>query len=145
MSSRGLGDVYKRQEDKDKVINAIRNFFDFDKIREEEHGMEKLLIAESNSLTSLLKLHRLLREQRILDAARKYLMKSIVGSRITFMLNKQVAAIGKLSFIDKEHESPLGPIKVTIDYKDPVIVVDWLTPKTAKGVPLWENAIPPEE
>ncbi len=72
-------------------------------------------------------------------------MKSIVGSRITFMLNKQVAAIGKLSFIDKEHESPLGPIKVTIDYKDPVIVVDWLTPKTAKGVPLWENAIPPEE
>lgn len=131
-------------ENKDKVINAISNFFDFETLREEKSGDNIILIAEARTLKSLMKFHKALRDERILDSARKYLQKGINGSVIFFMLNKQAAAVGRISFVDSEKESPLGPIKVTIEYKDPQAVVDWLTPRTAKGVPLWENPMPQE-
>ncbi|BAB65963.1 RNA-binding domain-containing protein [Sulfurisphaera tokodaii] len=132
-------------EDENKVLQAIRNLFDFENLKEEKSGYTKILVAESHTLLSLQKFHRKLREERILDAARKYLTKNLIGNVITFMLNKQAAAVGKISFVDDEKESPLGPIKVTIEYKDPQALIDWLTPKTAKGVPLWENPIPSDE
>ncbi|BFH74147.1 RNA-binding domain-containing protein [Sulfurisphaera javensis] len=132
-------------EDYNKVLQAIRNFFDFDNLREENKGYIKIILAESHSLQSLEKFYKRLREERILDAARKYLTKGTIGNIITFMLNKQAAAVGRISFVDSENESPLGPIKVTIEHKDPQAVIDWLTPRTAKGVPLWENPIPSDD
>lgn len=132
-------------EDENKVLKAVRNLFDFETLREEKIGYSKLLIAESHSVKSLERFYRKLREERILDAARKYLTRGTLGNIISFMLNKQAAAVGKISFVDSEKESPLGPIKVTIEYKDPQIIIDWLTPRTAKGVPLWENPIPSDD
>jgi len=129
-------------ENKDKVLQAMLNFFDFERISEEKVGISLVIIGESSTLRSLIKFHRALREEKILDSARKYLYKGINGNSISFMLHKQAAAVGRISFVDSENESPLGPIKVRIEYKDPQAVIDWLTPKTAKGVPLWENPIP---
>ena len=129
-------------EDENKVLQAVKNFFDFESLREERNGYTKILIMESSTLSSLEKFHFKLREERILDAARKYLFKGLVGNVISFMLNKQAAAVGKISFVDSENESPLGPIKVEIEHNDPEAVIDWLAPKTSKGVPLWENPIP---
>ncbi len=131
-------------EDEDKVKVAIMNFFDFESIRVEEKPLGKVIFAEANSLSSLKKMHRVLREERILDAARKYLRRGIQGKKITFMIHKQAASVGVLSFVDDERESPLGPIEVTIEYENPEEVVDWLAPKTARGRPLWENPIPDE-
>lgn len=132
-------------EDENKVLQAVRNLFDFENFREEKIGYNKVLIMESSTIRSLERFYRKLREERILDAARKYLMRGVIGNVISFMLNKQAAAVGKISFVDSEGESPLGPIKVTIEYKDPQILVDWLTPKTSKGVPLWENPMPADD
>ena len=129
-------------EDKEKVLQAMLNFFDFEKIREEKVGLSIVIIGESSTLKSLLRFHKALRDEKILDAARKYLLKGVEGESISFMLNKQAAAVRRISFVDSEKESPLGPIKVRIEYRDPQAVIDWLTPKTAKGVPLWENPIP---
>lgn len=129
-------------EDESKVLKAIQTFFDYDKLIKEKDGIYEILIVESDKLTSLLKLHRILRREKILDASRKYLMKGLQGSTITFMLNKQAAAVGVISFVDSERESSLGPIIVEIESKNPKVIIDWLTPKTAKGVPLWENPIP---
>jgi len=129
-------------EDENKVIQAVKNFFDFESLKEEKESYIKILIMESHTLLSLEKFYHKLREERILDAARKYLFKGLVGNVISFMLNKQAAAVGKISFVDSEKESPLGPIKVEIEHKDPEAVINWLTPKTSKGVPLWENPIP---
>jgi len=131
-------------EDKDKVLQAMLNFFDFERISEEKVGISLVIIGESSTLRSLMRFHRALRDEKILDSARKYLYKGINGNSISFMLNKQAAAVRRISFVDSENESPLGPIKVRIEYKDPQTVIDWLTPKTAKGVPLWENPIPQE-
>lgn len=131
-------------ESKEKVIQALNNVFDYDQLLEEREGYAVKLVAVSNSLRSLTKLHKLLREERILDSARKHLLAGIEGNRLTFMLNKQVAHVGKVVFADTERESPLGPIKITVESSDPRAVVDWLAPKTAKGVPLWENPMPSE-
>ncbi len=131
-------------EDEDKVKVAILNFFDFEDIRVEEKPLGKVIVAEASSLSSLRKMHKVLREERILDAARKYLKRGISGKKVTFMLHKQAASVGVLSFVDDERESPLGPIEVTIEYDNPEEVVDWLAPKTSKGRPLWENPIPDE-
>ncbi|BCU70243.1 RNA-binding domain-containing protein [Stygiolobus caldivivus] len=131
-------------ENKDKVLQAMLNFFDFERIKEEKVGISLVVIGESSTLKSLLRFHRALRDEKILDSARKYLYKGVSGNSISFMLNKQAAAVRRISFVDNENESPLGPIKVRIEYDDPQAVIDWLTPKTAKGVPLWENPIPQE-
>ncbi|MCQ4350305.1 MAG: hypothetical protein NO126_05535, partial [Sulfolobales archaeon] len=97
-----------------------------------------------HSLKGLQKLHKMLREERILDSARKHLLNGLEGDKLVFMLNKQVAFVGKVVFADSDRESPLGPIKITVESKNPLAVVDWLAPKTAKGVPLWENPMPNE-
>lgn len=129
-------------ESEEKVIKAIQTFFDYDELEKEKEGIYEILIAKSNRLSSLLKLHRLLRNQRILDASRRYLLKGLVGDTITFLLNKQAAAVGVISFVDSDRESPLGPIVVEITSKNPRAIIDWITPRTARGVPLLENPMP---
>lgn len=129
-------------EDPDKVRRAVENIIDPNEVRVEELAGTKILIAESRGLHGLAKLHRLLRQQRILDAARSVLRKSVQGNRIVFYLHKQAALMGKVSFVSGDHESPLGAIRVTIEHPDPKAVVDWLAPPTAMGKPLWEKEMP---
>jgi uncharacterized protein len=45
-----------------------------------------------------------------------------------FLLNKQAAHSRVIVLVDNWDESPLGPIKVTIDSKDLDKVIDWLVP-----------------
>ncbi|MDT7901417.1 RNA-binding domain-containing protein [Acidianus ambivalens] len=130
-------------EDESKVLTAIANFFDYEKITKEKRGdYIVVIVEESRTLKSLQKFHDALREEKILDVARKYLRRGISDNSISFMLHKQAAAIGVISFVDDERESPLGPISFYIEHKNPNEVVDWLAPRTAKGHPLWENKIP---
>ncbi len=131
-------------EDLNKVLSAIINFFNYDKMNVREEGISKILVLESNTLKSLTKFYRALRNERILDSARRYLMRGIMGNSISFMIHKQAASVGVLSFVDSDNESPLGAIKFYIEHSDPKAVIDWLAPKTAHGVPLWDNPIPPD-
>ncbi|QKQ99424.1 hypothetical protein GWK48_02570 [Metallosphaera tengchongensis] len=128
-------------EDEDKVRVAMFNFFTPEAVKVEE-GKYSLLVAESRTLSSLSKLHRGLREERILDAARRYLRRGLQGDRLQFMLHKQAATVGRITFVDSESESPLGPITFTLFHRDLEAVVDWLAPRTARGRPLWENPMP---
>lgn len=129
-------------ENPDKVKRAVENIMDPDEIRVEELAGSLILIAESRGLHGLAKLYRLLRQQRILDAARSVLRKSVQGNRIVFHLHKQAALMGKVSFVGGDRESPLGAIRVTIEHPDPKAVIDWLAPPTAMGKPLWEKEMP---
>jgi uncharacterized protein len=88
---------------------------------------------------SLKHLHKLLREQRILDTARSVFQKGLVGETVSFPLNKQAAFMGMVSFPPKEE--PLGSLHVQITGGEAVI--DWLAPKTENGVPI--NEIPLKE
>ncbi|EZQ06932.1 MULTISPECIES: RNA-binding domain-containing protein [Acidianus] len=129
-------------EDQDKVIKAIVNFFDFEMISKEKGGEWEIIVGNSTTLRSLVKLHRALREERILDAARKHLFRGISDNSLFFMIHKQAAASGVLAFVDDPTESPLGPITFSIECRNPREIIDWLTPRTSHGHPLWENPIP---
>jgi predicted RNA binding protein with dsRBD fold (UPF0201 family) len=58
------------------------------------------------------------------------------GDVVRFMLNKQVATVGKVSFTDGE--SALGPIAVTLEAPDIDRLMDYLAPRTRGGKPIQE-------
>ncbi|BBG23577.1 RNA-binding domain-containing protein [Sulfuracidifex tepidarius] len=132
----------KPSELKERVINAVSNFLIYEKVKEDSLDLSLVLTFESSSLKSLMKVHRALREEKILDASRKYLLRGLEGNTITFMIHKQAAAARVLTFVDSEEESPLGPIKFFIKSDKAKDVIDWLAPKTSHGRPLWENPMP---
>jgi len=129
-------------EDENKVKQAILNVFIPEHVEIEVRGKSKVIVAKAYSLKSLTKLHRLLRAERILDAARSVFKKSAHERSIIFYLNKQAAFRGRLSFTEAYGESPLGPITFIIEDVDVERLIDWLAPKTARGKPLWEMEMP---
>ncbi|RLF22000.1 MAG: hypothetical protein DRN15_10125 [Thermoprotei archaeon] len=129
-------------EELNKVKRAIKNVFVPAMYRIENREGKKYLVAEGYGSTSLIKLYKLLRMQRILDAAREYILKGVQGNKIVFYLHKQAAFAGVATFCDEEIESPLGPIKFTIECSDIEAVVNWLTPKTYQGKPIREHPPP---
>ena len=74
---------------------------------------------------------KLLSKQRIRDAARAVMRKHMRGRTTSFRLNKQVAAIGKVSFSDESH--PLGDIEVEITSDELESAIDRVAPNTRAG------------
>ena len=119
-------------EDEEKVRTAINNVLGAASITVQPFAKGSVLIAEAKGKDSLMKLRNLLHNDRIRDASRRLLFKSIRGNKINFFLNKQVAYAGHISFSEETAESPLGPIRFSIETDDPVALVEWLAEKTAK-------------
>jgi uncharacterized protein len=91
-----------------------------------------LLTADVDGQETLSTLRNVLRRDHIRDASRKALYRSIRGNNLVFYLNKQAAFAGHVSFSEAQAESPLGPIKVTVESEDPLKLIDWIAPKTSK-------------
>jgi uncharacterized protein len=117
-------------ESQEKVEAAIGTIVEGAKISTKPSSKGVILIAEASDQESLFKLHNVLRSDRIRDAARKQLFRSIQGNTISFCLNKQVAFSGHISFCEESGESPLGSIKIQIVTDNPVEMVEWLAKKT---------------
>jgi predicted RNA binding protein with dsRBD fold (UPF0201 family) len=117
-------------ENEDKVKMAVTNVLDHASITIKSSQKVGTISAGAERTDSLLKLRNLLRTDRIRDAARKTLFHSIRGSTISFCLNKQVAFAGHISFSEETAESPLGPIRVTIETNNPRQLIEWLAEKT---------------
>jgi hypothetical protein len=113
----------------EKVVRAIENIFP---------GLIMDILDDRieayDGPDSLLTLHRLLREQKILDTARSVMLTGRVGDAVQFRLNKQAAFMGLVSF--PPDEEPLGSIHVQITGDERL--VDWLAPQTENGVPIEE-------
>ena len=52
----------------------------------------------------------------------------LVADSTSFLLNKQAAATGIVVVIEEDQESPLGPIRVTLDCEELDAIIDWLVP-----------------
>jgi uncharacterized protein len=91
-----------------------------------------VLAADTKGVEPLITLGNVLRRDHIRDASRKALHHGLRGTNLIFYLNKQAASAGHVSFSEAEGESPLGPIKVTVEADDPLQLIDWLAPKTNK-------------
>ncbi len=120
----------------DKVVSAIEKIFPGLTM-----DMRGDRIEAYDGLESLRNLHKILRDQMILDTARAVMVEGRVGTIIQFSLNKQAAYVGKVNF--PFEEEPLGSIHVQITGGDQVI--DWLAPETENGVPIREIEISGDE
>ena len=119
-------------ESEEKVKSAINNILGNSVITVQPHGKGSVLMAEATGQDSLFKLRNMLRNDRVRDAARKLLFKSIRGNSINFCLNKQVTYSGHVSFSEETAESPLGPIRVTVNAENPRQLIEWLAEKTER-------------
>jgi len=122
----------KSTEAREKVEAAIKRIFP----TLELSLVGRSLVGESNSVESLDRLHQLLRQQAIRDSARSVMLRSRRDNIARFMLNRQVAFVGKVSFTGGE--SPLGPIVVTLEAPDIERLIDYLAPRTREGKPVRE-------
>jgi len=107
-------------ESREKVARAVLNIFP-----DAEFSGDDPIVAVSHSLECF---GEALRRQKIRDAARRVLRRGIRGQQTVFRLNKQVAAVGKVSFAEEEH--PLGDIEVEIVSEDIERTIDSIAPST---------------
>ena len=109
-------------EDREKVARAITNVFPDAEIQGDDP-----MIAHSHSLETF---RDLLKRQRIRDAARAVLRRVLKGGSTSFVLNKQVASVGKISFSEESHA--LGGIEVIVSTEDIQALMDSLVPEARR-------------
>jgi hypothetical protein len=122
----------KPTEAREKVEAAVKKIFPTLELKQSGDSV----VGESADVGSLSRLHQLLRQQMILDSARSAMRAGKQGETTQFMLNKQVAFVGRVSFTNGE--SPLGPIVVTLEAPDIDRLIDYLAPRTQEGRPIRE-------
>ncbi|WP_042667283.1 RNA-binding domain-containing protein [Desulfurococcus amylolyticus] len=102
-------------EDAEKVKKAVKNIFAGDIIIQELGNKYRVVKGVSPTIESLKPLKNLAKTQQVEPALKNYLIKYRTTTSITLLLHKQAAYAGKLSLIDSEKESPLGPVKIIIE------------------------------
>lgn len=112
----------KPTESREKVKLSLLNLFPELKIEVKE----KEICGETESIEYF---KELLKKQKIRDSARAILFKSRTDKAIKFELNKQVAYVGKINFVEEAH--PLGNISVTIEDENIESIIDEIAPSTA--------------
>ena len=124
-------------EDIDRVRSAVEKIFPCLEFEfQEREGFTSRLVGLGGR-DSLELFHELLRSRKILDTGRRNM--HIKGGTVTFILNKQAATVGKVSF--PAGDEPLGSIWVEIvaqDADEAARLVDWLAPPTENGHPQFE-------
>lgn len=112
-------------EDPDKVRAALLSIF--------PTGDFALADGEMKGPADLDRFGELIRRQKILDTARSQMQKGIRKGkgRTVFSLNKQVATVGKVSFVD--YRTVLGTITVSVEDEDIEGLIDRVAPMTVNG------------
>jgi predicted RNA binding protein with dsRBD fold (UPF0201 family) len=113
-------------ESQEKVGLAIKNIFGDLDLQLKLLHKASLLVGEGKGKESLTRLYDLLRREHIRSAARAVFLEGMDKKTIKFCLNKQVAYVGHVSFSRETAESPLGPIRVKIECREPRELVEWL-------------------
>ena len=112
-------------EDRGKVIESVKNVlgdFTFEiRLAPEE------VTFRSEDIRCLRKIHDQLRDRRVRDAARRFLVKKRDGNVLSLLLNRQAAYAGVIALCSNPEDSPLGPLVLRITSPDADSVVDWLT------------------
>lgn len=98
------------------------NIFPESIIDESENGF----VATANSCE---RLAELVRNMKILDSARAVLLRGKRNNSVKIRINKQVAFVGKLSFIE-DRDPPLGSIEVVIEDERIDEIIDKIAPST---------------
>ena len=111
-------------EDPEKVKQAVLNLFPGSEIEGAEGGF----FARCDSTE---RFKEVLWNLRILDTARAVLLRGMRENRTSFSLNKQVAFVGKVSFV--QEPMPLGSIDVVVEDEHLDELIDSIAPRTVNG------------
>jgi hypothetical protein len=111
-------------EDPAKVERAVLNLFPGSEV-------ERSAYAITAKTSSLERFKELIRNHRILDATRRVMVQGTNGNGTRFVLNKQAALSGKVSFLDGK--VALGGIQVAIEDEDLSTLIDQVAPITVDG------------
>jgi predicted RNA binding protein with dsRBD fold (UPF0201 family) len=114
-------------EDPQKVIAAIENVVEkcYPEFRYGSRAVGRARGSDSLSL-----IYEQVRSRSAMGVLRRMLLDNRSGDTTWFYLNKQAASAGIAAVIEDEQESPLGPIRVTLDCEELDKLVDWLVPET---------------
>ena len=108
-------------ESEEKIKEAILSLFPDANIRREGN----YIVARAESIDNFAKL---LREQRIRDAARGVFLSNLRGDVLEFRINKQVATRGRISF--SVGDMPLGDIIVVVEGENLRELIEEIAPDT---------------
>lgn len=114
-------------EDPQKVIGAI------EKVVERcfpEFLYGSRVVGRAAGSEPLSILYEQVRSRSAMGVLRRMLLDNRAGDSTWFLLNKQAAAAGIAAVIEDEQESPLGPIRVTLNSEELDRLIDWLVPET---------------
>lgn len=120
----------------EKVRAAVTNIFP---VHPEVKDFGIPHIQGSGDLDCLRRFHQLLREERILDTARRIMQSCIEGETMQFCLSKQIAYVGKVNFPPVEESLGSIHVEISADNQDDLRrIIDWLAPETFEGSPVEE-------
>ena len=108
-------------EDPEKVKHAVSNVLPYANVNVEEFFVK----AESDDITSLEKIYETIRSKQSQNIYRRNLEQNRDNDTTWFYLNKQAAYVGKIAICKDEDESPLGPIKVSLESSNIDELIDW--------------------
>ncbi|KGK99268.1 hypothetical protein LI82_04435 [Methanococcoides methylutens] len=131
-------------EDKELVEKAVMNMFPLIEI-ETVTTDEGDFIEGTGDIESLRNIHDLFRRELIIDTARTRLEAGSYRNptRSRFLINKQVATIGKLNLATQDETLGSIHVDITTDTAEEMeILIEWLAPPTEEGIPLFEPEMP---
>ena len=108
----------------EKVCSAINNVIDNCQI-DSKYGR---IVGRAFGGESLNTIYEHIRSRAALGVLRKALLDNRITDATWFLLNKQAAYAGIVALVEDERESPLGPIRVSIDCEELDTLIDWLVP-----------------
>jgi predicted RNA binding protein with dsRBD fold (UPF0201 family) len=114
-------------EDPKKVIAAIENVIERCSA---EFRFGSRAVGRARGAEALALIYEQVRSRSAMGVLRRMLLDNRAGDSTWFYLNKQAAAAGIAAVIEDEQESPLGPIRVTINCEELDPLVEWLVPET---------------
>ncbi|AIC16780.1 RNA-binding domain-containing protein [Nitrososphaera viennensis] len=114
-------------EDPQKVISAIENVIER---CSPEFRYGSRVIGRATGSEALSIIYEQVRSRSAMGVLRRMLLDNRAGTSTGFLLNKQAATAGIAAVIEDEQESPLGPIRVTINCEELDALTDWLVPES---------------
>lgn len=117
--------VINPSESSEKLIDAIKNLVNMDIVKNNH-----LLSGYSFNLTSLQIIFDQVKSKSIFSVLRRLLLNNLENNSTFFLLNKQAATVNSVVLTENEQDSPLGTIKIIIESKDIMQVVDSLAPES---------------
>jgi len=130
----------KPTEDIKKVKQALLNLCPLASIEvfREPENITKMK-GYATGPESIATLAKKFREQRILEAVRQQLLKSVQNNQLVFAVQRQAAFVNRFHLCDLTDYTAMGPIRVEIRANNIQDVIDYISPPTFKGKPKFRN------